>query len=151
MTLSVVSASPDQTMSIADTIGRQLRGGEVIELVSDLGGGKTTFTHGLAKGIDSPDRVASPTFTVSKLYVGKKLEMYHFDFYRLTEPGLMEHELQDVLGDPGTVIVVEWGTVMAHVLPDERLTIHLKSTGDTERKLEITYPEKLKYLVDKLA
>jgi tRNA threonylcarbamoyladenosine biosynthesis protein TsaE len=150
MKREITTDSVEQTEQVAEKIGQALHGGEVIELVSDLGGGKTTFTRGLAKGIHSPDKVASPTFTVSKLYVGKKLQIYHFDFYRLGDAGLMEHELHDVMGDPEIVVVVEWGNVVAHVLPEDRLTIRLKSTGDTERALEITCPESLQYLVEEL-
>jgi len=149
-TLQLASTSSDATEQLAEKLGRKLKGGEVIELISDLGGGKTTFTRGLGKGIDSPDRVVSPTFTVSKLYKGKKLEIHHFDFYRLADAGLMEHELHDIMGDPEVVVVVEWGDVVAHVLPDERLTIHLKSTGDESRQLVVTYPASLHYLVEDL-
>jgi len=141
---------PEQTEQLAEKIGHALRGGEVVELVSDLGGGKTTFTRGLARGIGSADRVASPTFVISKIYKGKSLELHHFDFYRLADAGLMEYELHDVLGDSGIVVVVEWGDVLAHVLPDDRLTIHLKRTGDDSRELVLSCPETLHYLVENL-
>jgi tRNA threonylcarbamoyladenosine biosynthesis protein TsaE len=49
-------------MQLAEQVGRRLRGGEVIELVSDLGGGKTTFVKGLAKGMGSNDAVSSPSW-----------------------------------------------------------------------------------------
>jgi tRNA threonylcarbamoyladenosine biosynthesis protein TsaE len=140
--------SADQSEALAERIGEHLKGGEVIELISDLGGGKTTFTRGLAKGIGSADRVASPTFTISKVYVGKKLQMHHFDFYRLDDAGLMEHEIHDVIGDPEVVVVVEWGDVVAHVLPKERLTIHLIRTGDESRRLELEWPESLAYIME---
>lgn len=147
-TLQIDSTSSDATEQFAEKLGQRLKGGEVIELISDLGGGKTTFTRGLAKGIGSTDRVASPTFTVSKLYKGKNIEIHHFDFYRLADAGLMEYELHDLLGDPEVVVVVEWGDVVVHVLPAERLTIHLKRTGDDSRQLDLTYPEPLQYLVE---
>jgi tRNA threonylcarbamoyladenosine biosynthesis protein TsaE len=150
MKLSLKTGEPEQTEQIAETIGKRLKGGEVVELISDLGGGKTTFTRGLARGIGSPDRVASPTFTISKVYKGSRLEMHHFDFYRLHDAGLMEHEIHDVIGDPEIVTVVEWGDVVSHVLPQERLTIRLKHTGDTSRGLELEFPESLKYLIEGL-
>jgi len=82
-TLRITSESPEATEQLAEAIGRRLTGGEVIELVSDLGGGKTTFVRGLARGLGSADVVSSPTFTVSKVYKADKLELHHFDFYRL--------------------------------------------------------------------
>lgn len=150
MNAKILSSSTEATKQIAEKLGRRLKGGEVIELVSDLGGGKTTFVHGLAKGIGSPDRVASPTFTISRLYQGTKLELYHFDFYRLQDAGLMAHELHDVLDEPDIVTVVEWGDVVAHVLPEERLTIRLTQTGDETRELDFAYPKSLAYLAEDL-
>ncbi len=148
--MKVISQSPEDTQKLAEKIGQQLKGGEVIELVSDLGGGKTTFVRGLARGTGSSDHVSSPTFTISKVYKSKDLELHHFDFYRLPDPGLMEHEIKDVLDDPHTAIVVEWADVLAHVLPADRLTIHITSTGDEQREFTITCPEQLHYLIENL-
>ncbi|MEO5627377.1 MAG: tRNA (adenosine(37)-N6)-threonylcarbamoyltransferase complex ATPase subunit type 1 TsaE [Candidatus Saccharimonadales bacterium] len=136
-----------ETESIAEAIGRQLHGGEVIELNSDLGGGKTTFVRGLARGFGSKDRVSSPTFTISKVYKKGKQEMHHFDFYRLQESGLMGYELEDVLDDTDNIVVVEWSGIVEKVLPLERLKVELSVTEETSRKLVLSYPEKLAYLV----
>jgi tRNA threonylcarbamoyladenosine biosynthesis protein TsaE len=136
------------TEQLGEHIGERLKGGEVVELVSDLGGGKTTFVRGLAKGAGSSDHVASPTFTISKVYKTPKFEIHHFDFYRLHEAGLMEHELQDLLGDQKVVIVVEWGEVVKHVLPEERLTIEISQTGNEEREFHMTAAPSLQYLLE---
>ncbi len=63
-----ITKNPAQTEAVGEKIGANLRGGETIELVSDVGGGKTTFVHGLARGFGSTDIVASPTFTISRQY-----------------------------------------------------------------------------------
>lgn len=128
-------------------MGERLRGGEVIELVSDVGGGKTTFVKSLAKGFGSTDPVASPSFTISREYVSGDKTMYHFDFYRLGDPGIVANELAEVVGDPLGVVVVEWADIVDNVLPPEHLTIHIKSTGDTTRDFEIRYPEKFAYVI----
>lgn len=148
--LKLVSNNAEQTENIAHLIGARLRGGEVIELVSDLGGGKTTFTRGLASGADSTDVVSSPTFTVSKVYKTPKFEIHHFDFYRLGDAGLIEHEVHDLLDDPTIVLVVEWGGVVEHVLPENRVTITLTRTGDELRSIVIDYDDTLDYLVEDL-
>jgi tRNA threonylcarbamoyladenosine biosynthesis protein TsaE len=150
MTRQIVSTSSSATERLAEKLGQQLRGGEVIELVSDLGGGKTTFVRGLARGAGSQDRVASPTFTISKVYQADKFAIHHFDFYRLAGAGLMEHELHDLLGDPRVVTVIEWGGVVQHVLPAERLTIRFSRTSDDTRQLDLTCPQSLQYLVEAL-
>lgn len=141
----ISSDQTEATETIAEDIGKRLRGGEVIELVSDVGGGKTTFVRGLVRGAGSDDHVASPTFTISKLYKAPKFKIHHFDFYRLGEAGLIAHELADVFGDD-SVVVVEWGGVVESVLPPKRLKIELISTDETSRDLVCTYPESLNYL-----
>lgn len=120
----------------------------MIELVSDLGGGKTTLVRGIGRGAGSRDVVSSPSFTLSKVYKTGDLDIHHFDFYRLPEPGLMEHELVDVLEDPRRVLIVEWGHALHHVLPGKRLKIHLVKTGDDTRELECICPPELEYLLE---
>lgn len=144
------SSSAQQTEESARQIGAKLRGGEVIELVSDLGGGKTTFTRGLVAGVGSSDVVASPTFTVSKVYKTDKLEIHHFDFYRLADAGLIAYELQDLLDDPGIVVVVEWGGVVEHVLPQGKVTIEITRSSEDSRDISVRYPDEKAYLVEGL-
>jgi len=145
-----IATSPEATERLAEKLGRQLHGGEVIELISDLGGGKTTFVRGLARGAGSSDVVASPTFTISKLYIADRFEIHHFDFYRLQESGIMADEIAEVVGDPHAVVVIEWGDVVAHVLPAERMTIHITQTPDGNRNLRFEAPAKLHYLLEGL-
>ncbi len=136
-----------QAEVVGRRIGESLRGGEVIEFISDLGGGKTTLTRYIVAGADSKDDVSSPTFTISNVYNAKNFSIYHFDFYRLSEAGLMEHELSDLLDDKSNVVIVEWSDVAKHVLPADRLTIQINATGDTGRELICDFPESLKYIL----
>lgn len=150
VTHALFSENPKDTEAIAAHIGKQLKGGETIELISDLGGGKTTFVRGLARGLGSADKVASPTFTISKVYKAGRLQLYHFDFYRLDEAGLMAHELAEVADDPQAVVVVEWGDVVRDVLPFKRLQVRLHRTGEDTRQIVFTYPKELAYAVQEV-
>jgi tRNA threonylcarbamoyladenosine biosynthesis protein TsaE len=141
------STGLDNTLEIAMRIGRKLRGGEVIELVGDLGSGKTAFVRGLAEGIGSHDAVRSPSFTLSNHYRADKLTIRHFDFYRLEEPGIVEQELAEALEDPRAAVVVEWGGIAEAVLPPNRLTVRIKPTSETSRSLSFSCPNKLAYLL----
>lgn len=132
-------------------MGHKMRGGEVIELVSDLGGGKTAFVRGLAKGMGSPDMVRSPSFTLGNQYHAGKLTLHHFDFHRLGEPGIMRDELAEILTDSQNVAVIEWANIIEDVLPAERLIIQIKATAETGRELIFEYPEQLEYLIPKNA
>ncbi|HEY5806072.1 MAG TPA: tRNA (adenosine(37)-N6)-threonylcarbamoyltransferase complex ATPase subunit type 1 TsaE [Candidatus Saccharimonadales bacterium] len=148
MTWQTSSTSSEATEQLAEKLGGALKGGEVIELVSDLGGGKTTFVRGLARGAGSDDKVSSPTFTVSKVYKAEKFEIHHFDFYRLHEAGIMADELAEVAGDPKTVVVVEWADVVQHVLPEKRLTITIRQTPEGSRKISFSCHAGLNYLLE---
>ncbi len=148
--VEVRSLSAEDTEALAATIGSRLTGGEMIELVSDVGGGKTTFVRGLARGAGSADSVASPTFTISKVYTAGQLTIYHYDFYRLQDAGLVALELEESIHSPSAVTVVEWSDIVAGVLPAERLRVEIESVGDSERMLILSFPDKLKYLVEGL-
>lgn len=135
-----ISRLAEETEAIGAAIAARLRGGEVIELSSDLGGGKTTLVRGLVAATGSTDRVASPTFTISKVYEAPQFTIHHFDFYRLPEAGLIRHELEDVLGDKHIVTIIEWSDVVAEVLPKDTIRIHIKTISETEREITITEP-----------
>ena len=148
ITKKLQTANPEETERLAARLADALRGGEVIELISDLGGGKTTFTRGLAHGLGSKDAVASPTFTISREYAGGRLHVHHFDFYRLHEAGVMADEIAEIISDPESVVVVEWAEVVEHVLPKDRLQITITATGEQTRELTFECPERLGYLLE---
>ena len=149
-TLQIDSTSSEQTEQIGRKLGAHLRGGEVIELASDLGGGKTTFVRGLAAGAGSHDSVGSPSFTISREYAAGELTIHHYDFYRLSEPGVMLPELQEVLQDSRAVAVIEWAGAVDEILPADRLRIVIAATGGESRRLDIAIPSALQYLKEGL-
>jgi len=129
-------------------IGLQLQGGEVIDLIGDLGCGKTTFVRGLAKGLGSSAMVSSPTFKINNVYAGSKLRLQHFDFYRLAEPGILTSELAEILLEPDIVVVIEWSDIVRTQLPKKQLAITFTQTADKVRRLDFLYPKSLSYLVE---
>lgn len=132
------SDSAESTRMVGVSIGSFLSGGEVIECVSDLGGGKTTLVAGIAEGFGSQDPVSSPSFTICNTYKrADKKQLQHFDFYRLNEPGIMRDELIEVVGDPDNVVVIEWGDSVGDVLPDDRIKISISSISENQRLITI--------------
>lgn len=110
----------------------------IIELVGDVGAGKTTFTRGLAAGLGASTPVTSPSFTISKSYAcedGRILT--HYDFYRLKDPGLMTEDLREKLADPRQFIVIEWGTSVANLLPTDHTIIHFAKNNDGSREITV--------------
>ena len=119
-------------------LGAILSGGETIELVGDLGAGKTQFVRGLAEGAGSTDSVQSPSFTISRVYQGSGFTIYHYDFYRLGEDiGIMKDEISEQIGEPSTVVVTEWASTTQGFLPDDRLQIRF-AYSQTENERNIT-------------
>jgi tRNA threonylcarbamoyladenosine biosynthesis protein TsaE len=130
--------SEHETKALAERIGRSLNGGEVFELVGDVGAGKTTFVKGLAAGLDIDDEVQSPSFTISRMYDARDdLRLVHYDFYRLSEPGIMANEVSEMIHDPKTITVIEWSGIVEGVLPQQRLTISFESPSETSRVISL--------------
>jgi tRNA threonylcarbamoyladenosine biosynthesis protein TsaE len=94
----------------------------------------------------SPDHVASPTFTISREYKAGKLTLYHFDFYRLGEPGIVAAELEEFIDDPTAVVVIEWGAIVEEVLPKDKIVITIERTGEASRRFTASYTENMAYL-----
>lgn len=119
-------------------LGMFLNGGETIELIGDVGAGKTTITKGIAKGLGVTENVSSPSFTVSRVYDGRDgIKLNHYDFYRLNDAGLMSEELTETLLNPKTVTIIEWGGLVSGILPDDKLSINITPQADNLRQIEI--------------
>lgn len=119
-------------------LGVLLRGGETIELVGDVGAGKTTLTKGIAGGMQVEEDVQSPSFTISRVYQAKEgLELAHYDFYRLHDAGIMANELHETLYDPKSVTIIEWADIIKGILPEDHLSIRLASPSETTRRVEM--------------
>ena len=131
--------SESATQALAEKIGRSLKGGALIELIGDVGAGKTTFVKGLARGLAIDEDVQSPSFTISRVYEARDgLELRHYDFYRLSDAGIMSNELAESIHEPHVVTVIEWADIVEDILPKNRLTIRFTSTTETSRTLDIS-------------
>lgn len=108
----------------------------VIELVGDVGVGKTTFVRGLAEGLGVKVPVTSPSFTISKEYaLPDGGSLVHYDFYRLPEPGLMFDDLMEKINNPQNIVVIEWGESVAELLPDNHVKIEIEY-GEKGREIK---------------
>ena len=134
-------------------LGAVLGGGEIIELVGDVGAGKTTLTKGIAKGLGVGEDVQSPSFTISRVYDARDgLQLAHYDFYRLHDAGIMAAELHEMVSDPQTVTIIEWAEIVGGVLPEDRLTVRIASPSETARRVELMAGgEKSRQMLEKLA
>ncbi len=137
----IIEVNSEQAMKdLGARLGDLLGGGEVIELVGDVGAGKTTFTKGIAAGLMIDDDVQSPSFTISRVYPARDdLIMAHYDFYRLSDAGILADELRETALDSSTITIIEWGAVVEGVLPIDRLTVRIDSPSENSRVLKFEY------------
>lgn len=146
--MKFVCKTADDTKAVAAVLGRAVKGGEVLAFHSDLGGGKTTFVKGLAEGMGSTDLIQSPTFTISQIHQAERgLELHHFDFYRLDDPGIMRAELAESLHQNNAVVAIEWGDIVHDILPTDAIAITLHMQADDEsRVITIKCTPKTEYI-----
>ncbi len=130
-----ISNSPLDTKNVAAEFAKTLVGGEVIAFYGDLGMGKTCFVNGLAEGLGFKGEVSSPTFAIINEYLGGRLNLYHFDMYRVTgwddlyTTGYFEYM------ESGGVLAVEWSENIESALPENTIRITIKRLDETKREI----------------
>jgi tRNA threonylcarbamoyladenosine biosynthesis protein TsaE len=124
------------TLALGAALAEGLEPGLAVYLSGELGAGKTTLARGILRGLGHTGKVKSPSFALVEPYTLSRLYLYHFDFYRFSDP----RELGDAgfreYFNPDSVCLVEWPENAAGMLPPADLRISLKVTG-TGRQLEI--------------
>jgi len=144
-TFKVVTRSEAETIELAENIESEKFPNMVICLNGDLGSGKTVFTKGFA-GAMGIEEITSPTFTIIKEYVGE-LPLYHMDVYR-TDGKIEGLGLEEYFYKNG-VTIIEWSEMIENYLPEERLDITFKITGENSRTIVVTpYGDKYRSLCE---
>ncbi|MEJ2348074.1 MAG: tRNA (adenosine(37)-N6)-threonylcarbamoyltransferase complex ATPase subunit type 1 TsaE [Patescibacteria group bacterium] len=136
--MEIITESAQETKDLGRKIAADLKGGETLALIGDLGSGKTTFVQGITEGLGIKGRTISPTFILMRRYTAPKFDFYHIDLYRL-EDNLEEEVknlgLEDVWGDENNVVVIEWAEKIKDILPGGAISIKFKNLGGDKRKI----------------
>ena len=137
-------ASEDDTQAFAQRLARcPAIANASLSLQGDLGAGKTTLVRHLLHALGVQGRIKSPTYAVVEphsadgckhLPAGEPLNIWHFDFYRFSDP----HEWEDagfreLFASPGLKLV-EWPDRAAGYLPpmDAQILIQTDDTAMTD-------------------
>ena len=113
----------------------------VLGFVGDLGGGKTSFTQGLAKNLGIKKDILSPTFILMQNYSlsGKKFpwkNFYHIDAYRVkSSKEILKLGFEEIIKDSQNIVVVEWADIIKDILPKNMLWIKFEWLDKNERKI----------------
>jgi tRNA threonylcarbamoyladenosine biosynthesis protein TsaE len=149
--ISLQVNSLGETSHLASQIAKNIKGGEVICLVGELGVGKTYFIKFFceALGVKGED-VISPTFVYWKKHKGTNFKINHFDFYRIADEKEVEDiGFADVLDQKDAVAVIEWADKIRSYLPKARLEIEITFLGQTEREIDLkTLGDKCDHLLE---
>lgn len=132
-----VSKCTQDTIELGKKLALSLVGGEVVSLYGGLGVGKTHFVKGVAQGLGFKGDVTSPTFNIVNEYTGGRLDVYHFDMYRvagwddLYSTGYFEY------AENGGVVITEWSENIENALPDNAVKVTISRIDDSSRKIVI--------------
>ena len=136
MEYKVVTNSEEDTIILAQNFESEKFDNMVICLIGELGSGKTVFTKGFAAALGIDENITSPTYNIIKEYTSGEKDLYHMDVYRL-EGDISELGLEEYMKKDG-IIIIEWADMIRDELPEERLEIKFKVTGEEKRTLTIT-------------
>lgn len=140
--MKIITKTEKETFCLAEKLAKNLKGGEVIGLVGELGAGKTTFTKGFAKGLGIKQNITSPTFVLMKIYPvknNKKITtLCHIDAYRLKTAGdLVAIGAKEYFADPDVATIVEWADKIKKILPKKTRFIYIKNLENNKREIWI--------------
>lgn len=129
--MNIVSNSEKETIELGKKIAPQLKKGTIIVLTGDLGSGKTKLTEGILTYFGLENEISSPTFTIVNEYYTPKLNIYHFDVYRLEDIDEFFAIGGEEYFEKGACII-EWGEMIENILPDDYIKINFSRDINNE-------------------
>lgn len=139
-----ITKSVSETQKLAAKFAQNLKRGEIIALSGDLGGGKTTFTQGLAKVLGIKNKITSPTFVLIKEYkinlkhsnlCLKSQNLVHIDLYRLKKiDPIFKKELKEYFNSQN-ICIIEWAKKIKGILPSKTKWIKFEFVNENSRQI----------------
>lgn len=131
-----ISKCEQDTIEFASKFASKLEKNDIVLLSGELGSGKTKFVQGVLKYFGLENEISSPTFTIVNEYNSKKVNIYHFDVYRLADVdefyamGGEEYFTQGIC-------LIEWGEMIEDILPPDYIKITFKKNDENEEYREL--------------
>lgn len=145
--MEILTENQNKTRKTGEALAQEIlkepkkRRAFVLALQGDLGGGKTTFLQGFAKGLGIKERILSPTFVLMKRFSikNKKTEFknfYHLDCYRIkSQKDLSVLDFKKIISDPFNIVAIEWAERVKKALPSNTLVLKFEFINKTTRKI----------------
>lgn len=125
------SSNEEETKELGRKIANKLKKGDIIVLSGELGSGKTKFTEGFLRHFGLENEVSSPTFTIVNEYIGKDMDIFHFDLYRLKNIFEFESIGGEEYFERG-ISIIEWGEMIEEILPNSYIKISFSKSNDDD-------------------
>jgi tRNA threonylcarbamoyladenosine biosynthesis protein TsaE len=138
----IVTATPEETASVAGRLAAHLERGDVVAVAGPLGSGKTTFVRGACRALGVEEAVASPTYTIGHRYEAP-VPVAHLDLYRLEVPSLEEWGDLEPYFD-GTIAFVEWPEHAGDRLEPLRAAVRLEHVDESHRRITVESEDDLR-------
>lgn len=137
----LIIKNENETRDFALNLADELKAGNVLALIGDLGTGKTALTKYIAQGLGIRDNIVSPTFTIVREYTGGRLPLYHFDVYRLADSeDMFNIGAEEYFYEKGGVCVIEWADIVEDILPADTKYIYIEyGASEGERIYKCTF------------
>jgi len=147
--MEIITLSERQTLNLGKKIAKQLKGGETIALIGELGAGKTILAKGIANGLGIKKTITSPSFVLMKVYnktnnrkskinlnEPRIQKLYHIDAYRLTSgKDLIGIGINDYLGQKNSITIIEWANQVRNILPKNTIFAKIKTKKKKNKRI----------------
>lgn len=148
-----ITKSVKETQDIAKQLAQKIlpqKSAVVIGLTGELGGGKTAFIQGLARGLGVKEKILSPTFVIFKKFAISqayskchkpglcKKYLYHFDCYRIEDSKeILELGFKKIISNPQNIIAIEWAGKIRKIMPANTIWLNFNFIDDKTRQIVI--------------
>jgi len=156
MRVKYLTTAPRQTKKLGEILAQEVKKTKpqkralVIGLEGDLGGGKTTFLQGFAKGLGIKQKILSPTFVIMRRFKiranscpnsCKFASFYHIDCYRIEKPKeILDLGFKEIISNSKNIVTIEWAERIQKILPAETIILKFEFIDQKARKITVGLP-----------